>query len=108
MKRLPVIGRLSHEQIDRHSRGCTDAAEKSRWHVLWLAIRPDQPLSATAAKLVEFTPAWGRAILNRYNAHGPRRLGRWPARQRVRPVTLDRATGRALRGAPGRDAVRRL
>lgn len=72
MKRLPVVGHLSHEEIDRRYRSCIDAALKSRWHVLWLVTRPDQPLSATAAaKLVGFTPAWGRAILTRYNAHGP-------------------------------------
>jgi transposase len=75
MTRLPVVGHLSHDEIDRRYRGCADAAEKSRWHVLWLVTRPDQPLSATAAaKLVGFTPAWGRAILKRYNAHGPAAL----------------------------------
>lgn len=72
MKRLPVVEHLSHEDIDRRYRTCADAAEKSRWHVLWLVTRPDEPLSATkAAKLVGFTPAWGRAILKRYNEHGP-------------------------------------
>ena len=72
MKRLPVIPHLTHEEIDRRYRSCSDAAEKTRWHVLWLVTRPDQPLSATkAAQLVGFTPGWGRAILKRYNAHGP-------------------------------------
>src|SRR5690242_21618814 len=72
MSRLPVVEHLSHEEIDRRYRACADAAEKTRWHVLWLLTRPDQPLSATAAaKWVGFTPAWGRAILKRYNAHGP-------------------------------------
>ena len=72
MKRLPVVEHLSHEQIDRRYRGCLDAAEKTRWQVLWLVTRPDTPLSATkAAKLVGFTPAWGRAILKRYNERGP-------------------------------------
>src|SRR2546421_13066382 len=72
MKRLPVVPHLSHEEIDRRYRNCSDAAEKSRWHVLWLVTRPDQPLSATkAAQLVGFTPAWGRAILKRYNERGP-------------------------------------
>jgi transposase len=72
MKRLPVVGHLRPEEIDRRYRTCGDAAEKSRWHVLWLVTRADQPLSATAAaKLVGFTPAWGRAILNRYNERGP-------------------------------------
>src|SRR5215208_3580308 len=72
MKRLPVTAHLTFEEIDRRYRSCSDAAEKSRWHVLWLVTRPDRPLSATkAAELVGFTPAWGRAILKRYNAHGP-------------------------------------
>jgi transposase len=72
MKRLPVVGHLSADEIDRRYRGCPDAAEKTRWHVLWLVSRPDHPTSATtAARLVGFTPAWGRAILKRYNAGGP-------------------------------------
>lgn len=72
MKRLPVVAHLTPEEIDGRYRDCTDAAEKTRWHVLWLVTRPDQPVSATAAaKLVGYTPAWGRAILRRYNAHGP-------------------------------------
>jgi transposase len=75
MTRLPVVPHLTHEEIDRRYRGCSDAAEKTRWHVLWLVTRPDQPLSATAAAhLVGFTPAWGRAILKRYNARGPEAL----------------------------------
>lgn len=72
MDRLPVVEHLSHDEIDRRYRACADAAEKTRWHVLWLVTRPGQPLSATAAaRLVGFTPAWGRAILKRYNARGP-------------------------------------
>lgn len=72
MKRLPVVEHLSHEEIERRYRSCSDAAQKSRWHVLWLVTRPDQPLSATtAAELVGFTPAWGRTLLKRYNARGP-------------------------------------
>src|SRR3954468_18792418 len=72
MKRLPVVPHLSYEEIDRRYRGCSDAAEKTRWQVLRLVTRPEQPLSATrAAELVGYTPSWGRAILKRYNAHGP-------------------------------------
>ena len=72
MKRLPVVEHLKPEEIDRRYRARTNAAEKSRWHILWLVTRAEHPLSATAAaKLVGFTPAWGRAILKRYNAHRP-------------------------------------
>jgi transposase len=72
MTRLPVVEHLAPEEIGRRYRHCADAAEKSRWHVLWLVTRTDEPLSATkAATLVGFTPAWGRAILKRYNDRGP-------------------------------------
>ena len=72
MTRLPIVPHLTPAEIDRRYRGCSDTAEKSRWHVLWLVTRPDRPVSATAAaKLVGYTPAWGRAILKRYNAGGP-------------------------------------
>lgn len=72
MKRLPVVEHLRPEEIGRRYRTCSDAAEKTRWHVLWLVTRPDHPLSATrAAEVVGFTPSWGRAILKRYNARGP-------------------------------------
>jgi transposase len=71
MSQLPVASHLTAEEIDQRYRGCSDGAEKSRWHVLWLVTRPEHPMSATAAaKLVGFTPAWGRTILKRYNAHG--------------------------------------
>lgn len=71
MKRLPVVQHLSAEEIARRYRACPDATEKSRWHVLWLVTRADQPLSATkAAALVGYTPAWGRAIVKRYNERG--------------------------------------
>jgi len=72
MDRLPVVHHVPHEELERRYRRCPDAAEKSRWHLLWLVARPDRPLSATqAATLVGFTPSWGRAILKRYNTHGP-------------------------------------
>jgi transposase len=94
MKRLPVAPHLRAEEIERRDRGCPDAAEKSRWHVLWLVTRPDRPLSATrAAELVGFTPRWGRTILRRYNARGPGALadGR-------------RDNGAAPRRSPGQQA----
>ena len=75
MTRLPVVPHLTPEEIDQRYRSCSDAAEKTRWHVLWLVTRPDQPVWATAAaRLVGFTPVWGRAILKRYNARGPEAL----------------------------------
>lgn len=94
MAQLPVASHLTHSEIDRRYRSCPDPAEKTRWHLLWLVSRPENPLSATAAaRLVGFTPAWGRALLKRYNAGGPDALadGR-------------RGNGAAPKLAPGRQA----
>jgi hypothetical protein len=52
MKRLPVVPHLSHEEIDRRYRGCSDASEKSRWHVLWLVTRPDQQGNCTKLPMI--------------------------------------------------------
>jgi transposase len=72
MTQLPVASHLTPAEIDRRYRTCRDAAEKPRWHLLWLVSRPDNPLSATAAaRLVGLTPSWGRTLLKRYNAGGP-------------------------------------
>lgn len=72
MGQIPVAPHLTPADIDRRYRTCPDPAEKTRWHLLWLVSRPDHPLSATAAaRLVGFTPAWGRSLLKRYNAGGP-------------------------------------
>ena len=72
MRRLLVVAHLTPEDVEQRYRTCADAAEKSRWHVLWLVTRSEAPLSATsAAEVVGYTPAWGRALVKRYNAHGP-------------------------------------
>jgi transposase len=72
MNRIPVIEHLPPAEIAWRYRTCPDAAEKTRWQVLWLVTRPDQPLSAgRAAQAVGLTPAWGRALLKRWNERGP-------------------------------------
>lgn len=71
MAQLAVVSHLTVEEIDQRYRNCSDGAEKSRWHVLWLVTRPERPMSATAAaKVVGFTPSWGRTLVKRYNARG--------------------------------------
>jgi transposase len=94
MKRLPVVPHLTHEEIDRRYRSCPDAAEKTRWHILWLVTRPNDPLSATeAAKLVGYTPAGGRGVLLRYNARGPNALADGRRRNGADPkLTADQRT----------------
>jgi transposase len=72
MTRLPVLEHLPPAEIARRYRTCPDAAEKTRWQILWLVTRPGQPMSAgRAARVVGLTPSWGRTLLKRWNADGP-------------------------------------
>ncbi len=72
MTRIPVLPHLPPDEIARRYRTRADAAEKTRWQVLWLVTRPDRPMSAgRAAVAVGLTPSWGRTLLERWNADGP-------------------------------------
>ncbi len=72
MTRIPVIEHLPPDEIARRYRTCPDAAEKTRWQVIWLVTRPDPPMSAgRAAVSVGLTAVWRRILLRRWNADGP-------------------------------------
>ena len=72
LNRLPVIAHLSANEVGRRYRICTDPKEKTRWHLIWLLMRPDQILSCErAAPLVGLSDVHARTILKRWNAHGP-------------------------------------
>jgi transposase len=72
MTRLPVVDHLSPAEIARRYRTCPDGAETTRWQVVGLVTRPDQPMSAGRAALsVGRTASWGRTLLKRWNARGP-------------------------------------
>ena len=72
MTRIPVVPHLPPAEIARRYRARADAAEKTRWQVLWLVTWPDRPMSAgRAAVAVGLTPSWGRTLLERWNADGP-------------------------------------
>ena len=72
MSRLPVVEHLPPGEIGRRYRTCPAAAEKTRWQILWLVTRPDDPMSAgRATRAVGLTASWGRTLLKRWNARGP-------------------------------------
>jgi transposase len=72
MQRLPVIAHLSAEEVGRRYRTCPDAKEKTRWHLIWLLLRPGESFSCErAAPLVGLSDVYARAVLKRWNAHGP-------------------------------------
>jgi hypothetical protein len=49
MKRLPVIAHLPPQEVGRRYRNCPDPKEKTRWHLVWLLLRPGEPLSCERA-----------------------------------------------------------
>ena len=72
MRRLPVVAHLPAEEVCRRYRTCPDPNEKTRWHLVWLLLRPAEPLSCErAAPLVGLSDVYARAVLRRWNAHGP-------------------------------------
>ena len=72
MQRLPVIAHLPPEEVGRRYRHCPDPKEKTRWHLIWLLLRPGEQLSCErAAPLVGLSDVYARAVLKRWNAHGP-------------------------------------
>src|SRR5215467_11615686 len=65
--RPPPLG-----EVGRRYRNCPDPKEKTRWHLIWLLLRPGQPLSCErAAPLVGLSDVHARAVLKRWNAYGP-------------------------------------
>jgi transposase len=71
MKPLKVAGHLAPDEVYRRYRACPDARVKTRWHALWLMVRPDGPLSAEkAAEAVGLSDVWVRKLVHRYNARG--------------------------------------
>ena len=74
--RLPIAPHLTHDEIARRYRSCRGGVEKTHWQVIWLMTRPDAPPApATVAAQIGLTPAWVRAVIKRWNAHGPDALG---------------------------------
>src|SRR5260370_14148571 len=72
MKRLPVIAHLPHQEVGRRYRNCPDPKEKTRWHLIWLLLRPGGPACCErAAPLVGLSDVYARAVLRRWNAQGP-------------------------------------
>jgi transposase len=72
MKALPVVAHLPVEEVGRRYRACPDPKEKTRWHLIWLLLRPSEPRNCErAAPLVGLSDVYARAVLKRWNARGP-------------------------------------
>jgi transposase len=70
--RIPFVRHRTANQILRKYRACRHPVEKVRWHAVWLLARTDEPRSpAQVAALVGLSDVTVRAVLHRWNAHGP-------------------------------------
>jgi transposase len=72
MRRLPVIRHRTPRQTWATYRACRHPVEKTRWHLVWLLLRTDEPRTpAQAAAVVRVSVITARAVLHRWNDHGP-------------------------------------
>ena len=90
MHRLPVIRHRTARQAWAGYRSCRHPVEKTRWHVVWLLLRADEPRTpARAAAVVGVSVVTARAVLHRWNADGPAGLTDRRATNRGRPRLTD-------------------
>src|SRR5262249_44525128 len=72
MQRLPVVRHLTANQAKARYRACRHPIEKVRWHAVWLLLRADEPRTpAEVAAVVGLSVITTRAVLHRWNDHGP-------------------------------------
>ena len=104
MRRLPVTRHRTPRQAWSKYRACRHPVEKVRWHLIWLLLRTDEPRTpAQAAAVVGVSVITARAVLHRWNDHGPTGLGDRRAANGGRPrLTPDQRTAlfAALKNRP--------
>ena len=72
MPQLPFVRHRTSNQLRSKYRACRHPVEKPRWHALWLLARTDEPRTpAQVANLVGLSAVTVRAVLHRWNDHGP-------------------------------------
>jgi len=87
MQRLPVVRHRTPRQAWAKYRSCRHPVEKVRWHLIWLLLRTDEPRTpARAAEAVGVSVITARAVLKRWNDHGPAGLTDRRADNRGRPA----------------------
>ena len=101
---LPFVRHKTVNQIRAKYRACRHPVEKTRWHLVWLLLRTDEPRTpAQAAAAVGVSVITTRAVLKRWNAGGPAGLADGRAGNRGQPRLTDdqrAALFTALKGRP--------
>ena len=69
---LPFVRHRARNQLRANYRAGRHPIEKTRWHAIWLLSRTDQPrTSGQVGNLVGLSGVTVRAVLHRWNEHGP-------------------------------------
>jgi transposase len=90
MQRLPVVRHRTPRQVWAKYRSCPHPGEKAHWHLIGLLLRTDEPRApAPAAAVVGVSVITARAVLHRWNDHGPAGLAARRANNRGRPALTD-------------------
>jgi transposase len=90
MQRLPAVRHRTPRQAWASYRSCRQPAEKVHWHLIWLLRRADEPRTpAQAAAAVGVSVITARAVLKRWNDHGPDGLADRRANNRGKPALTD-------------------
>ncbi len=72
MHRLPFARHLPASKVRYRYATCRHPVEKPRWHAPWLLARTGRPRTpAEVADVVGLSAVTVRAVLDRWNAHGP-------------------------------------
>ncbi len=72
MNRIPFVRHLPVRTLRYRYRACRHPVEKVRWHALRLLARTDELRTpARVAGVVGLSDVTVRAVLHRWNAHGP-------------------------------------
>jgi transposase len=72
MRRLPVERHVTADQARARYRACRHPVEKTRWHAIWLLLRPDRRRTpAQVADVVGLSVIAVRHTLRRWNRLGP-------------------------------------
>jgi transposase len=72
VRRLPFARHLPPGKLRYRYVSCRHPVEKPRWHALWLLARTDHPRTpAQVADVVGLSAVTVRAVLHRWNDHGP-------------------------------------
>src|SRR4051794_25816907 len=90
MQRLPVVRHRTARQAWAKYRACRHPVERTRWQLIWLLLRADEPRTpAQAAEVVGVSVITARAVLKRWNARGPAGLADGRAANRGRPALTE-------------------